>query len=252
MPRLKTYVLDDDPVMRLLLSGFVGRHPQLVLSGVGSTAAEAIEHLRREPADLLLLDIGLPDLNGFSVLAELSPVPSVIVVTGDGAHAIDAFEHAALDFLLKPFTFDRFCRAALRAVDLHPCRTARKEGPADLEANASSKITLSVGRQRVLLPIDEIEMVQSVGNHCRVRRSSGNLLAHISLSRMEQLLPSDRFIRVHRSYIVAFNSIHSFSKSKVALNGISIPVGARYRDSFLRSMQAMDLGERSGWHDQTS
>ena len=240
MPRLKTYVLDDDPVMRMLLTHFVGRHPHLVLSGVGSSAAEAIEHMRREPVDLLLLDIGLPDRNGFSVLAELSLVPSVIVVTGDGAHAIDAFEHAALDFLLKPFTFERFCKAALRAVDLHPCRTTRQEGPADLEANACAKITLNVGRQRVLLPIDEIEMVQSVGNHCRVRRSSGALLAHIPLSRMEQLLPSDRFVRVHRSYIVAFNSIHSFSRSQVELNGRSIPIGARYRDSFLHSMQAMD------------
>lgn len=232
MRTIGTFILEDDPVMQRLLQTAVERTPGLELLGMTGCPLQAGAMMAGLPVDLLLLDIGLPELDGYRYLEALPRKPVVIVVSADAGHAVKAFEHAAVDFLYKPFKQERFLKAVQRAMALlsHPAQPAMP-GPAasnDL-GNAHRTILLKSGKRMLPVRLDAIEMVQSVGNYVRINLTDGTLLAAATMHGVEALLPADRFVRIHRSYIVAYKAIHAVDAHGVEWRDEQLPFGGLYK-----------------------
>ena len=227
MKRLRTYVLEDDPAMQKLLCAAVERSPGLELVGTSVCPMEAGGHLSTAPVDLLFLDIGLPQLDGYRFLGTLPRVPQVIVVSADADHAAKAFDHAAVDFLYKPFTQERFMKAVQRAIVQHrhleaPAAPARPKESGDT-------LLLKTGKSNVAIPMNDIDAVQSVGNYVRVYSGSSHIVATSTMQAMDEKLPSDRFVRIHRGWIVAFKAIRSLDAHGVRLQELELDFGGLYK-----------------------
>lgn len=230
MKPVYTFILEDDPVMQRLLQAAVERTPGLELLGVAGCPLQAGALMAGLPIDLLLLDIGLPELDGYGYLDALPRKPVVIVVSADAGNAVKAFEHAAVDFLCKPFTHERFLKAVQRAMVLLNRRVNDHQPvPVPAIGNAQGTILLKSGKRMVPVRLDTIEVVQSVGNYVKLLLTDGSLLAAITMHGIEGLLPTDRFVRIHRSCIVAFSAIHALDAHGVECRGDQYPFGGLYK-----------------------
>lgn len=235
MKTINTFILEDDATMRSLLKGYVERTPGLELVGMSGCPLEAGALMSTIPVDLLLLDIGLPEFDGYRFLGTLPRVPAVVVVSADAGHAVKAFDHAAVDFLIKPFTQERFLKAVRRAVGL-----LYKPEPATAAATVtgSDTIMLKSGKRSVPVRLDEIDAVQSVGNYVKVSFAEGHLLASATMQAMEAVLPPDRFVRIHRTCIVAYRCIQAVDAHGVEWHGTHLPFGGLYKRQAQNSIKA--------------
>lgn len=227
MKRLRTFILEDDPAMQQLLCGCVERSPGLELVGASACPMEAGGQLSTTPVDLLLLDIGLPQLDGYRFLTTLPRIPQVIVVSADAGHAAKAFDHAAVDFLYKPFTQERFMKAVQRAIIQH--RASDPQFAPERTQPVLDTIVLKTGRTSSSLRLGEIEAVQSVGNYVRLYTKQGPMVASSTMQAIEQQLPSERFVRIHRGWIVALDSIRSLDAHGVKVQGMELAFGGLYK-----------------------
>jgi len=251
MKIIYTFILEDDAAMRTLLKGYVERTPGLVLVGTSGCPLEAGALMSAAPVDLLLLDIGLPELDGYGFLSTLPRAPAVIVVSADERHAVKAFDHAAVDFLIKPFGHERFLKAIRRAdAMLHrpepgslPAqgigkRMGNDNGNANGNANTNGTIMLKIGKRMVPVRLDQIEAVQSVGNYVKVYLPDNHLLASSTMQAMEGMLPADRFVRVHRTWIVAYRCIQAVDAHGVEWHQQQLPFGGLYKRQAQASIRA--------------
>jgi len=232
MRTIGTFILEDDPVMQRLLKQAVERTPGLELLGVTGCPLQAGAMMAGLPVDLLLLDIGLPELDGYRYLDALPRKPVVIVVSADAGHAVRAFEHAAVDFLYKPFKQERFLKAVQRAMVLiHGPSSAASPatGLDNGQGNGHGTILLKSGKRMVPVRLDTIEVVRSVGNYVKVQLNDGALVAGITMHGIEEMLPADRFVRIHRSIIVAFRSIRALDAHGVEWRDEHLPFGGLYK-----------------------
>jgi len=228
MRTLRTFILDDDGAMRSLLKASVSRAPGLELVGMSDCPLRAGAEMTSLSVDLLLLDIGLPELDGFGFLDSLPRKPAVIVVSGDAVHAAKAFEHGTVDFLYKPFTQERFLKAVHRAMLQLDPGILRPPSPGP-GRDGPATILLKAGKNSVVVRLDDIESLQSVGNYVKVHLSEGSVLATITMRGIEELLPADRFVRVHRSWIVAYRAIKAVDAHGVFWRGKRVQFGGSYK-----------------------
>jgi len=232
MRTIGTFILEDDPVMQRLLEQAVLRTPGLELLGITGCPLQAGAMMAGLPVDLLLLDIGLPELDGYRFLEALPRKPMVIVVSANAGHAVKAFEHAAVDFLYKPFKHERFLKAVQRAMALlnaPPVAAVPAKPRSNAPGNGQGTILLKSGKRMVSVRLDAIEVVRSMGNYVRVQLSDGALLAGITMHGVEALLPADRFVRIHRSIIVAFRAIRAVDAHGVEWRDEQLPFGGLYK-----------------------
>lgn len=238
MRALRTIIIEDDEVMRTLLCAYVERTPGLELLGAFAEPLEAGAMLAGLHADVLLLDIHLPQLDGFNVLASLEHRPLVVVVSGDASHAARSFDHAVIDFLHKPFSYDRFQRAIER-VRRSPAamQLQERQPPPPSPKGLDRSLELRSGGEVVQVRLNDIEVVQGLGNYVRLQlRSGSNLVVSETMTHMEEQLPPEHFIRIHRSYIVALASVLAVGTRKVEWRKGELPLGALYKR---RAMQVI-------------
>jgi DNA-binding LytR/AlgR family response regulator len=244
MKEIRTFILEDDPVMQNVLKAAVERTPGLVLLGVSGCPLRAGAMMAALPVDLLLLDIGLPELDGYRYLEALPRKPVVIVVSAHADNAVQAFDHAAVDFLCKPFRHERFLKAVQRAMVVlndrvqEPAATVAPATSVGHSAgNGNGTLLLKSGKRMVPVRMDAIEVVQSVGNYVKLYLTDGALLASITMQAIEQLLPGDRFVRVHRSHIVAYRAIRALDVHGVEWRDGQLPFGALYKRHALSAIR---------------
>jgi two-component system, LytTR family, response regulator len=232
MHAINVFILEDDLVMRTLLQDLVRRTPNLELIGMSGDPLEAGVLMAREPVDILLLDIGLPKIDGFAFLGTLATQPQVIVISSDAHSAAQAFDHSVVDFLHKPFTYQRFMLAIERATRGSKAsgRTPASPGMVPLAPARTLTITVRLDGRSLELAIADIEMLQSVGNYVKVHmRNGGAILIHQTMNHMEEILPGTDFVRIHRSYMIALGSIQALGSRTVEWRGGALPIGARYK-----------------------
>jgi DNA-binding LytR/AlgR family response regulator len=228
LPKLNTVVVEDDPVQTELLRHLVRHIPELGNVKFCSSSEEAIGVLSAGSADLLLLDIGLPGLSGFQLLDELPTPPQVIITTGDDQHALEGFERGVVDLLVKPFTLERLLRSVRRAA----ARASTSGVQADTVTEvSSSSTTLSVrsGRRTLRIPAAAVLMAEALGNHVKLHLKDRIIVVNCTMKRMESELPTDRFIRVHRSYFIAIEIVLEVISNTVFTKLGEVPLGALYR-----------------------
>lgn len=228
--KLNCIVIDDDPEVSNYVSEFVRETSFLHLVSVHSSPAEAIDVLGNSGIDLIILDINLPGINGMSFAKTLyeqygKDMPRIIFISGSGDHASEGYKVDAIDYLLKPFTYEDFFKAAFKAKN-YPLPTVQKN-------EAEEFIFLKVEHELIRVPIDEILYGESQKDYIKVFTKSGKMITALStMKTMERILPADRFMRIHRSFIVALDKINAIQHYTVKIGKAVIPVTDQYRQQF--------------------
>jgi two-component system, LytTR family, response regulator len=188
---------------------------------------KAIEYLSREKIDLVLLDINMPDISGMQLVQTLSPRPLIIFMTAYSHYAVESYTINAIDYLLKPITFERFLAAVNKAVT---AATAAASAPA-AAATADPTIFIKSGPQTHQVKVKEILYLEKDGNYITAHLKDRNILIRENMGDVFDLVPAADFIRVHKSYIVAIKHISMIEVHQLTINNEKIPVGSTYRES---------------------
>lgn len=218
---MNVVIVDDEFLARKLLANYIAKIPQLTLLAQCSNATEVLEVTREQQVDILLLDIHMPDINGLELARMCTQVPAIIFTTAYSEYALESYELSAVDYLLKPIAFDRFQTAVEKAIAKVESATAPQ-----------AKTFLMVKADYRLYKINHEDLLYIEGQHEYVSfyTTGKRITALFSLKNLEELLPSDQFIRVHKSYIVSIPHITEINQSTVTVAGQKIPIGGIYRE----------------------
>ena len=239
---IRCLAIDDEPLALRQIKSYIERVADLELVELCSSAVIAQEVLQREKIDLMFVDINMPDLNGVDFVRELSSPAMVIFTTAYTEYAIEGFRLDAVDYLLKPFSFDEFSRAVSKAKSLFELNKLREKHSlteSSVVDNGSSNeatdcISIKADYKVTMVRYADIIYIESVGEYVRLHLNNASAITTLfRLKNMESALPSDKFMRVHRSYIVNLSHVTEYSRSRVMLdNGEYVPVSVNYRDAF--------------------
>jgi two-component system, LytTR family, response regulator LytT len=234
---LNCIAVDDEPLALGLVCKFIEQTPFLTLKGRFHSAADALKAIHDQKIDVLFLDIQMPDLNGIELARLLDNVPMrprVIFTTAYNHFAIEGFRVDALDYLLKPFSYEEFLRAAQKALNYAELVNRQPAQAEVINAPETDHIFLKVEYQLVRVALNEILYIESLKDYVKVWLEGKDkaLLSLTSLKALEEKLPPRRFMRVHRSFIISLDKITSINKTAVNIGKTLITVGDQYRDVF--------------------
>ena len=230
-------IVDDEYLARKLLQDYVSKVESLQLVATCSNAFEAMEALANNTVDIMLLDIQMPDLTGLELVKGLEKKPAVIFTTAYSEYAVDAFNLAVVDYLLKPFDFPRFFQAVRKAIgNVQPKAEETTKQAADI-SKSNDFITVKADYKLYKINYDDLLFIEGQHEYVTFHTTQRRITALFALKDLEELLPKDRFVRVHKSYIVSFKHIQDLDKSDVTVAGNKVPVGASYRDDLLARLQ---------------
>jgi len=230
-------IVDDEYLARKLLQDYVSKVESLQLVATCSNAFEAMEALTNNTVDIMLLDIQMPDLTGLELVKSLEKKPAVIFTTAYSEYAVDAFNLAVVDYLLKPFDFPRFFQAIRKAIgNVQPKAEETTKQAADI-SKSNDFITVKADYKLYKINYDDLLYIEGQHEYVTFHTTQRRITALFALKDLEEMLPKDRFVRVHKSYIVSFKHIQDLDKSDVTVAGNKVPVGASYRDELLSRLQ---------------
>lgn len=229
---LKCVIIDDEPLARELLSGYIEQHGALTLCGSFSNALEGKAFLEHHPVDVLLLDIEMPELSGIDFLRALPHPPITVFTTAFRDYAFEGFELGVIDFLLKPISYDRFSKAIDKISEF----LSLQSDNAGLEASHDipTFIFVKSGVQKIKLFFADVSHIQGLKDYAIIHAATGRIVIKGSVKTMQQLFPESLFIRVHKSFIVAKDRIRRIEKNKVIIADQQIPIGRNYKPDIER------------------
>lgn len=233
---LKCLIVDDEPLAIEILQSYVERVDSLDLVATCSNAVQAFDVLKKEKVDLLFLDIQMPKLTGIEFLKALSPIPSVIFTTAYREYAVESYELNVVDYLLKPIAFDRFLMAINKVVENGISATPDLPGPVgEFGVDSDPFLFLKVDRKMVKVYLKEITYIESLKDYVRVKTEDGKELVSLQkISYLEKKLPSDCFVRTHKSYIISVKKISAYTNSSIEVGGTEIPIGRSYKSEVVK------------------
>ncbi|UYZ61517.1 LytR/AlgR family response regulator transcription factor [Hymenobacter weizhouensis] len=227
---IKCLVIDDEDLAVRLLEDFVRKTPGCEVVAQADNGLEAYELLQRQEIDLVLLDIQMPHLTGLELLEKLEKRPAVIVVSAYAEYAIEGYRFDVVDYLLKPFSFERFTEAMQRAKEHISNKKQTLLCTAGTEAPpAPSHLYIKADYKMVRLNFDDILYIEGLKQYVKIVTLEKTLITLESMKYFEQALPAASFIRVHKSFIVAINKIETLTRQAVLIKRKSIPVGKTYK-----------------------
>ncbi|MBR4995746.1 MAG: response regulator transcription factor [Alistipes sp.] len=248
---IKCIAVDDEPLALRQIKSYIERLPQLKLEALCSSAAEATDVLREGEMDLMFVDINMPDMSGVEFVRELQSPPMVIFTTAYSEYAVEGFRLDAVDYLLKPFSFADFERAVKKAASLYELKRLRDERQISSESNTEATadngdyISIKADYKVSLVKYSDIIYIESVGEYVRLHLTNASPITTLfRLKNMETALPADRFMRVHRSYIVNLEHISAYARGRVYLdNDEDVPISANYRDTFREYVDKLHIAK---------
>jgi len=227
-------IVEDEPPAIAVLKKYAEKTAELDIQGIFQNPLDALQVLRSKQVDLLFLDINLPDLSGIELLKSLSDPPKVIFTTAYSQFALEGFELEVTDFLLKPFSFDRFVKAINKVVQqIETEKKLQDWSP----ARETDTLLIKADRKIFRIPYDNILVFQAFGDYVKIQTIEKQLVPKETLQQLEQQLPGDRFMRIHRSYIIAVDKVDYIEGNHVHIKGKNIPIGKSFREEFLRRIQ---------------
>jgi DNA-binding LytR/AlgR family response regulator len=235
---MKCLVVDDEPLALELISAYISKVEGLTLVKGCANAIEAFTLLQHKQVDLLFLDIQMPQISGLDLLKSLKVKPHVILTTAYREYASYAFDLDVLDYLVKPIHFDRFLQALSKVYRFQSLSTENShQSPAPFQQPGDAYIYLKEEREMVKIYLSDILYIESLRDYVRVKTLTRQVITYQKISYLEQKLPEHKFIRVHRSFIVAIDKIVSFTPTSVKIQNGDIPIGRNYK---LQAMKALN------------
>jgi len=220
---IKCVAIDDEPLALQLMKAYIEKTPALHLAQIFEDAVSAAEFLRKYPVDLLFVDIQMPDINGLDLVRSIENKPMIIFTTAHRKFAFEGFELQAIDYLLKPVSFERFTKAVAKAEEYYKFKNSRASNDEYLYVYSEYKL--------VKIDLNEIEFIESLEDYIRIHLTNNKpVLSLMPLKRVLQKLPSSKFQQVHRSYIVSVNKIKGVANKRIILAAAQVPVSDSYLD----------------------
>lgn len=240
---LTCFIVDDEPAAITVLRTFIAMTPTLTLVGSTTNPVEALGLVHREPVDLLFLDIHMPQLSGLALMRLLPASTKVILTTAYSEFAVESFELEALDYLLKPIAFERFLKAVQKVPQPGghaPLGAERAETDDYIFVKTESKGKL------IRIAFDEIIYVEGLKNYVTITTATERIVTLLNLKDLLERLPPRRFVRVHKSYLVALNKIRAVDSSQILFqySKAYIPLGDTYRAAFFEALQGKVMDGR--------
>jgi DNA-binding LytR/AlgR family response regulator len=222
--------VDDEPPALDVLKEYIASVSSLELAGTCNDAVEALNVLREQDIDLLFLDIQMPHLLGTDLIRTLKIPPKVIFTTAYRKFAIEGFELDAVDYLLKPISFERFLKAVNKVMETSVKLIGNNDTNSDQQNNSNDAfINLRADRKNLKIPLNDILYIESLKDYIKVVTKTKNIVTKQSISSLEEALPKNNFVRIHRSFIVAINKIESFTNDAIEINRQELPISRMYR-----------------------
>ena len=229
MNQCKCIIVEDEPLAQNILKKYIADHPSLELVATCTDALEAQLILNKQSIHLIFLDINLPKLSGINFLKSLLQSPLIIFTTAYPEFAVEGFELNAVDYLLKPFSFERFLKAVNKVIEkLNNSSLPKKD---DIDTFIFFKSDKKIHK----VDLESIHYIEAVGDYMKVITDSGQLLINETMKNLQEELPARSFIRVHKSFIISRNRIKFIEGNYIQVETKSIPIGATYRNDVLAS-----------------
>ncbi len=231
---MRCLIVDDEPLAQQVIEEFAGRVPFLTVVGKCSSATEAAEVIRNSTIDLIFLDIHMPRISGLEFISSLQDPPQFILVTAYSEYALQGFNVNATDYLMKPVPFDRFLKAVNKAYELFRLRNK----PATSQDQASQKYMLvRSGYQTLKIVFDTILYIEGLKDYVKIYTEGKKaILSLLTMKGLVETLPAEKFMRIHKSYIISTDRVSAISRNRVMIGEKWIPVGENYRDAFRKKM----------------
>ncbi|MBQ8484835.1 MAG: response regulator transcription factor [Bacteroidaceae bacterium] len=234
MEKIRCAVVDDEPLALGLMASYVKKTPFLELVGSYSSAVQAMQEMHDNPVDLIFLDIQMPELNGLDYSRMISPQTRVVFTTAFNQYALDGYKVNALDYLLKPISYPDFLLAANKAQEWF--RLVEQSQQSEKKENQDEKLSIFVKSDYKLIRIElkNILYVEGLKDYVKIyEENTGRpVISLMSMKAMEEMLPADRFMRVHRSYIVQKEKIRIIEHNRIVFGNTYIPIGDSYKQAF--------------------
>ena len=228
--KLKCVIVDDEPIAQNIVKGFVEDVPDLEVFAICDNAMDALKILQQHTIDILFLDIEMPKISGLSFLKTLNHPPTTIITTAYREFALEGYELDVADYLLKPFSFERFLKAVNKV-------TRSAETPV-VEATACKKTYeyFKVDRKNIRIDYDDIIYIEGLSNYVKIHLKDKHFVVYHKLIDLQKLLPKEDFVRIHKSYIVSFDKIKAYGTDYVDVLDTQLSIGNTYKENFMRML----------------
>lgn len=230
---IRCIIVEDQAPAQRILQKYLRDYGQLQLEATFSDPISALDYLKTHPVDLIFLDIHLPKLSGMDFLKVLNKSPMVILTTAYHEYAVQSYEFDVLDYLLKPISYERFCKAMEKAQEKYQ---STQKTPGN-----NSSILVKVGYDYVSIKTDDILYIQTDGDYTRLFLPDKNYLVGLPLRYWSEHLPTDQFCQVHRSFMVALNKIEKISSSSISVAQTEIPIGRKYKQEVRERVESKSV-----------
>ena len=227
---IRCIIVDDEPLAIEILESYVARVEQLQLVGTFRNAVSAFTFLQQHSVDLIFLDIQMPKLSGIDFLKTLKHPPKVIFTTAFRDYALQGFDLEVVDYLLKPIPFDRFLKAVAKVLH-HP---ANSIGTAKQDVVTDNYVYFKVDKKMIKTKMADVLYIESIKDYVKVKTPEKEIVTQQKISYLEESLPREQFLRIHRSFIVNLEKIDAYSATDVEIGKHSIPIGRNYKNDVMK------------------
>lgn len=229
---IKALIIDDEPLAQNVIMQYAQKLPQLTISGTCTDVICAHKFLNENEVDIIFLDINMPKMSGISFLKNLKNPPLTIFTTAYSEYALEGFELNAVDYLKKPFSFDRFCVAYFRAEELILLK--RKSQAATSTDPTIDFLFIKSDKKTVKIKYSDLLYIEGLGDYIKLYCSDKKIVSNLSMKKIMDLLPANQFYRIHKSFIISIEHIEAIEGNSVKINTTRLPIGNSYRQDFLQ------------------
>ena len=224
---LRCLIVDDEPIAQNIVKGFIEDTPDLEVFAICDNAMEALKVLQEHTIDILFLDIEMPKISGLSFLKTLSHPPTTIITTAYREFALEGFELDVADYLLKPFSFERFLKAVNKVN-----RNQEVHSPEPKTCEKTYEY-FKVDRKNIRIDYDNIVYIEGLSNYVKIHLEDKHFVVYHKLIDLQKLLPASQFVRIHKSYIVSFDKIKAYGNDYVEVLDRQLSIGNTYKENFM-------------------
>ncbi len=229
-------IIDDEATARTIITQLCASLPNLTIKGTFSNAIEAIKYLNQNEIDLIFLDILMPGFTGFDFIQTLKNPPKIILTTSDSKFAIEAFEYDCIvDYLVKPVTLSRFEKAVQKATSVVTVTTPTERA----ERISDNHLYINIDRRLIKIDIASIYLVEAKGDYIQLKTETKNYTVHSTLKKIEEKLPDDLFLKIHRSYVINIKKIIDIEDNSVLIKKDVIPVSRSNRPELMKRLNLL-------------
>jgi DNA-binding LytR/AlgR family response regulator len=238
--QINCIAIDDEPLALEIIEEYAGKIPYLNLKASFDNAFNALQYLKTEKVDLLFLDIQMPDITGVQLAQILPANTHVVFITAYDFYAVKSYELNAVDYILKPFEFDRFWQACEKVSNLLAVDKSERETVNTKSTDAFFFVKSEYRMQKIFEK--DILYIEGMKNYIKIFTKADKVLTLQSFKKTEQMLSPDRFIRVHKSFIVAIDQIDFIERNRICIGDIRIPIGETYKEAFYKILDKVKIG----------